>query len=255
MENQSAPMLLIADSHVQPATERENEFFQMLDWIASTDCDVFFLGDNLDLWIASGDRYEADVHRRFLAWCEREKARRRVMMVEGNHEFYLKRHHDSCFTACSETFYKIGDILFLHGDVAQKKFGFHRCFRAFAKNAFGDWVMGWLPFGPAFAGIMKRFLSSGGLPDFEKLKKPLLYVEKRAKDFCRKFGVSHIVMGHFHHSVHRELGDGRKFDVIPAWKTEGKIGLLTAGGSLEVLPWKDLIEKCNKRNDTPHDGV
>ncbi len=255
MENQSAPMLLIADSHVQPATERENEFFQMLDWIASTDCDVFFLGDNLDLWIASGDRYEADVHRRFLAWCEREKARRRVMMVEGNHEFYLKRHHDSCFTACSETFYKIGDILFLHGDVAQKKFGFHRCFRAFAKNAFGDWVMGWLPFGPAFAGIMKRFLSSGGLPDFEKLKKPLLYVEKRAKDFCRKFGVSHIVMGHFHHSVHRELGDGRKFDVIPAWKTEGKIGLLTTDGTLEVLPWKDLMAKCNKRNDTPHDGV
>ena len=50
-------MLLIADSHVQPATEREDEFFQMLDWISSTDCDVFFLGDNLDLWIASGDRY------------------------------------------------------------------------------------------------------------------------------------------------------------------------------------------------------
>jgi UDP-2,3-diacylglucosamine pyrophosphatase LpxH len=255
MENQPAPMLLIADSHVQPATERENEFFQMLDWIASTDCDVFFLGDNLDLWIASGDRYEADVHRRFLAWCEREKTRRRVLMVEGNHEFYLKRHHDGCFTACSETFYKIGDVLFMHGDVAQKRFGFHRCFRVFAKNAFGDWVMGWLPFGPAFAGIMKRFLSSGGLPDFEKLKKPLLYVEKRAKGLCRRFGVSHVVMGHFHHSVHRELGDGRKFDVIPAWKTEGKIGLLTAGGSLEVLPWKDLMVKCNKRKDTPHDGV
>ncbi len=166
-ENLPAPLLLIADSHVQPNTEREGEFFQMLDWIAATNCDVFFLGDNLDLWIASGDRYEADAHRRFLAWCEREKARRRVLMVEGNHEFYLKRHHEGCFTMCSETFYKEGDILFLHGDVAQKRFGFHRCFRAFAKNAFGDWVMGWLPFGPAFAGIMKRFLSSGGLPNFE----------------------------------------------------------------------------------------
>ena len=142
-ENQTAPLVLIADSHVQPNTEREDEFFSMLDWIASTNFDVFFLGDNLDLWIASGDRYEADAHRRFLAWCKREKARRRVLMVEGNHEFYLKRHHDGCFTACSETFYKIGDILFMHGDVAQKKFGFHRCFRVFAKNAFGDWVMGW----------------------------------------------------------------------------------------------------------------
>ena len=78
MENQPASMLLIADSHVQPATEREDEFFNLLDWIATTDCDVLFLGDNLDLWIASGDRYEADVHRRFLAWCEREKTRRRV---------------------------------------------------------------------------------------------------------------------------------------------------------------------------------
>ena len=156
MENQPAPMLLIADSHVQPATEREDEFFQMLNWISSTDCDVFFLGDNLDLWIASGDRYEADVHRRFLAWCEHEKKRRRVLMVEGNHEFYLKRHHDGCFTACSETFYKIGDVLFMHGDVAQKRFGFHRCFRVFAKNAFGDWVMGWLPFGPSVGSVFKQ---------------------------------------------------------------------------------------------------
>ncbi|MBR5079138.1 MAG: metallophosphoesterase [Victivallales bacterium] len=246
-ENRTAPLLLIADSHVQPNTKCEDEFFSMLDWIASTNYDVFFLGDNLDLWIASGSRYEADAHRRFLAWCEREKARRRVLMVEGNHEFYLKRHHDGCFTACSETFYKIGDILFMHGDVAQKRFGFHRCFRVFAKNAFGDWVMGWLPFGPAFAGIMKRFLSSGGLPDLKKLEKPLLYVEKRAKNLCRKFGVSHIIMGHFHHVVHRELGDGRKFDVIPAWKYRYEVGVLAADGSLEVLPWMEVKMKNEQR--------
>ena len=49
-EKLPAPLVLIADSHVQPATEREDEFFQMLDCISSTDCDVFFLGDNLDLW-------------------------------------------------------------------------------------------------------------------------------------------------------------------------------------------------------------
>ena len=101
-EKLPAPLVLIADSHVQPATEREDEFFQMLDCISSTDCDVFFLGDNLDLWIASGDRYEADAHRRFLAWCEHEKARRRVLMVEGNHEFYLKRHQTASFS-CMET--------------------------------------------------------------------------------------------------------------------------------------------------------
>lgn len=246
-EKLPAPLVLIADSHVQPATEREDEFFQMLDCISSTDCDVFFLGDNLDLWIASGDRYEADAHRRFLAWCEHEKARRRVLMVEGNHEFYLKRHHDGCFTACSETFYKSDGILFLHGDVAQKRFGFHRCFRAFAKNAFGDWVMGWLPFGPAFASIMKRFLSSGGLPNFEKLKKPLRYAEWRVAGFCRKFGVSHVIMGHFHHPVHRELGDGRIMDIIPAWKTAGNIGLLTVDGKLEILPWKDFKAKMERK--------
>ena len=246
MENQSAPMLLVADSHVQPATKREDEFFRMLDWIATTDCDVFFLGDNLDLWIASGDRYEADVHRRFLAWCEREKARRRVLMVEGNHEFYLKRHHDGCFTACSETFYKSGGILFLHGDVAQRKFGFHRCFRAFAKNAFGDWVMGWLPFGPAFAGIMKCFLSSGGTPDRKKLLKPMEFVKRRVSTLCRVHEVGRIIMGHFHLRFHEEP-DGVVMDVVPAWKINYEVGVLSADGSLEILPWEELKVKMEQK--------
>ena len=78
----------------------------------------------------------------------------------------------------------------------------------------------------------------------------MLYVEKRAKGFCRKFGVSHIVMGHFHHPVQRELGDGRKLDIVPAWKTEGKIGLLTADGSLEFIQWKELKAKMEQKNDS-----
>ena len=247
-ESMTAPMLLVADSHVQPDTDREAEFFSMLDWMATTGCDVFFLGDNLDLWIASGERYEKDAHRRFLAWCEREKSRRKVMMVEGNHEFYLKRHHDGCFTECRETFYKNGDILFLHGDVAQKKFGFHRCFRAFAKNAFGDWVMGWLPLGPAFAGIMKRFLSSGGLPDLKKLEKPMQFVKIRVADLCREFDVRHVVMGHFHHHIHEDLEGGRTMDVIPAWKTKREIGVLSADGALTVLPWRDVKARFEKKD-------
>jgi hypothetical protein len=53
-------------------------------------------------------------------------------------------------------------------------------------------------------------------------------------------------MGHFHHSVHRELGDGRRFDVIPAWKYHYEVGVLATDGSLEVLPWKDVKMKNEK---------
>ena len=238
--------LMIADAHLT-CREPEEDFFRMLGDVSQLpgDVGIIFLGDIFDLWIALRG-YENDEHRRFLDWCRREKTHRQIVFLEGNHEFYLKRHHEGCFTVCNETFYKSNDILFLHGDVAQKKFGFHRCFRAFAKNAFGDWVMGWLPFGPAFASIMKRFLSSGGLPDFEKLKKPLCYAERRVASFCRKFDVSHVIMGHFHHPVHRDLSGGKTMDIIPAWKTAGKIGLLTADGAIEVLSWKKLKTKMEQ---------
>ncbi|MBP5673946.1 MAG: metallophosphoesterase [Victivallales bacterium] len=239
-------LLLVADSHVQPGTPLEEEFFSMLNWLETTDYDVLFLGDNLDLWIASGERYETDVHRRFLEWCSREKSRRRVIMVEGNHEFYLKRHHAQCFTVCEETFFQEGEMLFLHGDISQRKFGFHRCFRVFAKNAFGDWVMGWLPFGPAFARVMKHFLSSGGMPDREKLLKPMATVRRYAADFCERFGVKHIRMGHFHIRIHEDLEKDCEFDVVPAWKTCGEIGLIEADGRLNVLPWRDLRDKVAK---------
>lgn len=238
-ERHSSPLLLIADSHVEPLTAREDEFFAMLSWIETTSCDVFFLGDNIDLWIASGERYEKDAHRRFLDWCRREKARRRVLMVEGNHEFYLKRHHEDCFTECQETFYKENGILFLHGDVAQRKLGFHRCFRAFAKNAFGDWVMGWLPLGPAFARIMKCFLSSGNTPSREKLMKPMEFVKRRVVALCHEHDVARVVMGHFHLRFHEEP-EGVVMDVIPAWKYNNEIGVLETDGSLSVHPWREV---------------
>lgn len=246
-ERQSSPLLLIADSHVEPQTDREDEYFEMLSWIGTTSCDVFFLGDNLDLWIASGERYEKDAHRRFLDWCRREKARRRVLMVEGNHEFYLKRHHEDCFTECRETFYKENGILFLHGDIAQRKFGFHRCFRAFAKNTFGDWAMGWLPFGPAFARCMKGFLSSGGTPNREKLLKPMEFVKRRVATLCREQGVSRIIMGHFHLRFHEEP-DGVVMDVIPAWKINYEVGILEKDGSLAVMPWREFKTKLDKKD-------
>ena len=241
-----APLLLVADSHVQPGTVLEKDFFSMLAWLETTDFDVIFLGDNLDLWIASGERYESAAHRRFLEWCSREKRRRRVLMVEGNHEFYVKRHHVQCFTACEETFFQQDGVLFLHGDVSQWKFCFHRCFRAFAKNAFGDWVMGWLPFGPAFARIMKRGLSRGGVPDREKLLKPMAMVRRFANGFCRRFAVRRVVMGHFHIRIHEVLEDGGEMDVIPAWKTCGEVGVMGVDGRLNVLPWREMRDGAAK---------
>ena len=242
-ETANPPLLLIADSHVLPGTDSETEFFQMLSWIGTTSFDVLFLGDNLDLWIASGGRYETAAHRRFLEWCREEKSRRRVMMVEGNHEFYLARHHADCFTVCEETSLRIGDVLFLHGDISQKRFGFHRCFRAFAKNGFGDWVMGWLPFGPAFARVMKCFLSSNGTPTRARLAKPILFVKRRVCGFCREHGVKHVVMGHFHLRFHEELDGGGTMDVVPAWKNAGEIGVLDGDGALSVLSWQEARKK------------
>ncbi len=232
-----AGWLLIADSHVTATTK--DEFFAMLEEIGKSDYDVMFLGDNLDLWIASHPRYESAFHGKFLEWCSSEKARRRVVFVEGNHEFYLARRHGDCFTECVEDWYREGDVMFVHGDIAQKRCSFHRFFRWFAKNWFGDFVMRWLPGGPWFSRVMKRLLSHEVRKGGSNV--PLDEVCLQVLSWSRSLGIRRVVMGHFHLEFHRELDNGVMLDILPDWKTKGEIGVLGGDGTLHVAGWREVL--------------
>lgn len=233
-------LVLVADSHVVHGTESETSFFAMLEALSKTSHDILFLGDNLDLWIASGTRYENDSHRRFLAWCKAEKSRRKVIMVEGNHEFYVCRRHGDCFTACAEGVYRDWGMSFVHGDMAQHRFGFHRFFRAFAKNGFGDFVMSWLPFGVSFAAKMKSLLCHRkGRPDYL----PHELVEVWMANEHSSSGNRRGFMGHFHCGGEGRSADGSwSYTILPAWMRDGQVGVLdTTTCECAIMPWQEAL--------------
>ena len=235
--------VLIADSHVVPDTPQESAFFTMLDRIANTSYNVIFLGDNLDIWIASAPKYENHLHEHFLQWCRSEKQRREVILVEGNHEFYVKRHYSDCFSACSEDVFRLPNLSFTHGDMTHYPFSFHRLFRAFAKNSFGDFIMSILPCGVPFAHTMKKLLahkkSDKGPADYI----PYPAVDHWVANEAKESGSQLVFMGHFHCGGGHELSNVR-YVILPAWKDLGTIALLDET-TLEytIDSWEKLIHE------------
>lgn len=207
-------MLIIADSHVNPAKENVKDFFELLDAIAKTDEDVVFIGDNFDLWIAL-PRYETATHHRFLQWCKEQKKHRSVGYVEGNHEFFLCDSWCRCFTWCTPHIYHNGSgISFAHGDTVNTKEQFHFIFRKLTRNAVMRTVMRILPFGPKLVVKVKEGMNK------INARRKFSFPEKQVAAFAEarfKEGADIVFCGHFHHYHEYNAGEGRKLYLLPDW--------------------------------------
>ena len=150
--------LMIADAHLT-CREPEDGFFRMLDGVSRLpdDIGIIFLGDIFDLWIALRG-YENDEHRRFLAWCRKEKKRRQIVFLEGNHEFFVAKTYADAFTYAGEDAYREGDLLWLHGDRINKEDHAYAFLRFILRNRLTRWLLKLAgpTFGPSFAHVSAR---------------------------------------------------------------------------------------------------
>jgi UDP-2,3-diacylglucosamine pyrophosphatase LpxH len=233
----SAMRLLIADAHIQNGTPQAAEFLQMLEAISQTPHDVVFLGDIIDLWIAI-PRYENHQFEDFIQWCRREKERRRLSFLEGNHEFFIARRHAALFGACAVDRLREGDCLYLHGDhVLGKQFG-HWLLHFLTKSLFGICVLSCLPWGPSIANWARRTFSHGKGATGHFPQKPV----KAWAAAELEQGVRHIFLGHFHSYHAWRFSQKRSCTILPAWKAHGEIGLYDEQrGKLTVAPWRRLL--------------
>lgn len=80
---------LIADVHLETMDDQQ-AFFDMLSAVEQFPQDhaIVFLGDIFDLWFSLWNHEEA-LQSRFLDWCTRVGQKRKILFVEGNHEFYV----------------------------------------------------------------------------------------------------------------------------------------------------------------------
>lgn len=234
------PLVMIADAHISRKQGNVEAFFEMLTALERLACDVVFLGDIFDLWIAL-PRYENEVHRTFLSWCRRQKRYRRIGFVEGNHEFFLAQGHAAAFTWCTHRpwWRDAEGNLFCHGDRINRHDRHYLIFRKFTKNPIAKAVARGLPRGPHLVHHLRRRLGKASRAFYKTLPRDQLraFAEERFAE-----GAARIFLGHFHQTFHYRGQNGGALDTLPDWFSLEWISVLTADrGALQQGPWQDIL--------------
>lgn len=237
--NPVKPMIIISDAHVGAQPADHQAFFQMLHRLEDFEEDLVFLGDIFDLWIAL-PRYEADLHRRFLRWCEAERRRRSIGFVEGNHEFFVARECRRYFSWCTEGDYLRSEdgTLFCHGDRINRMDRQYLHFRKLAKNRLTRLLlMGLLP-GPRVTALLKVKMKATN-PEFRK-GLPRDEIAAFAEAGFRN-GIRRVFAGHFHREYRYCNDRGRCLYTLPGWCTEGRVTRYEpATGDVRHEDWRSL---------------
>lgn len=223
MDTKTKTYFMIADAHIAGG-EVEQEFFRMLERLSAlpSSVAVVFLGDIFELWIAL-HRYEADLHRRFIRWCETEKQKRQIIFTEGNHEFFLPRR---LFTRSGRGDIRINDLLFTHGDRINPKDIPYLFFRMGVRNFFTKGVL-YLTgpaFGPKVAENIRLSLKTR--KNIYKKDFPEKAIRKMMQH-AQKKGIKRIFLGHFHDSRDFEQ-EGIRLHALPAFQNTGIAGIYEA---------------------------
>ena len=233
--------LMIADAHLTCRTPEE-EFFRLLDRVSPLppDVGVIFLGDIFDLWIAIRG-YETDEQRRFLEWCRREKDRREIVFLEGNHEFFVAKTYGSAFTHCSEDEFQAGLLQWLHGDRINRADYAYAVLRFILRNPITRgflWTIG-STFGPSFAHYVRERLRITNQAHKQ------FFPEPHALQFLEECPADSIVfVGHFHDRL-TKTRNGRTLEVLPAYAEAAEIALFDPdAGGLEVFSASRMEEFC-----------
>ena len=233
-------IIFIADAHIVDDPASSEPFFGLLEQIADSGFGVVFLGDIFELWIAF-DAYEDPVHRRFLDWCRREKMRRMVGFIEGNHEFYVAKRHAEAFTWASDRTYYLssGKVCLMHGDLVNGADCAYRLFRLFMRNPMTRFLV--RLFGPLVGRPLSQRILRGLKVSNMKHKKnfPEKYFCRLADDLEKK-QIPLCLMGHFHQEA-----EVRGICVLPAWEAEdGEVGVYDSAAERYYLaPWRSLFAK------------
>lgn len=233
-------ILLITDSHLTEHCSEKTVFFSVLEKISETDYDVLFLGDIFDVWIGFSG-YETDIHRDFMSWCLREKSKRNLWFIEGNHEFFIHRNRKEYFTAVYPDFAVLdgGALYAVHGDKVNYHDKAFALLRGILRNPFSCLLMklfGYTGFGGSFSGkvrkdlqttnqVQKRYFPEKELIEFEMKLKPA--------------GIQFAVMGHFHLS--EDVGSVTLLENFTG--RDSSLGIYTSGKGIRRVTVREFLEE------------
>ena len=248
-EQEFRKILLVADAHLNGG-ERQKAFSDFLERVGRLPetYAIAFLGDIFDLWFPLRG-YETEDQKRFLAWCDKEKIRRRIYFVEGNHEFYVIARRKSHFSGAASRELRFGDLLLVHGDQINSSDWQYKLLRLGLRNPLTFLLtqcgaLGGV--GPALSWKIRYGLKEVNVEQKKRFpeQEVLKYLSRKAET-----GIRTILSGHFHHA--RDLDrDGCRFSVIESFAKEGKISLYDADTqTLESDFCGELLNKLERTKE------
>jgi UDP-2,3-diacylglucosamine hydrolase len=229
--------VFLSDAHLNEDDIHTRTFVALAEKAAAENAALFLLGDVFDLWFGSPGLtfgFQKPVISRLR---ELRRDGLHLYYVEGNRDFYLKKHHEGhTFDAVAEV--EMGAavggkrISLSHGDTVNRADIAYRFWKAVSKNR--------LAFG-AFSALPSSIV----LPLACQLEKTLKRTNPRFRGSfpeteCRAFalrrfstGIDFVILGHFHTErlLRLEQEDATKvLAVLPSWREEWKHFFLTAAG-------------------------
>lgn len=237
--------VFLADAHLCGDDDNAKAFVQLARKAAAEQAALFLLGDIFDLWFGTPALtfgFQAPIIEEL-----RELRRRglRIYYVEGNRDFYLKKHYEgTLFDAVAEDDMRASvgpfKLYLAHGDEVNRADLAYRFWKAISKNR--------LAFGAA-----SRVPASLFLPLADRLERKLKptnprfkgrFPEKECRDFAQKkfaAGADFVILGHFHdeHVIPFAQGQSpRVLAVLPAWRELRRYFFLTSDGDYGVRAFR-----------------
>lgn len=229
--------VFLSDAHLNQDDIHTRNFIALAEKAAAENAAVFLLGDIFDLWFGSPGLtfgFQKPVVSRLR---ELRRGGLRLYYVEGNRDFYLKKHHEGhTFDAVEEVEMRAtagGKKIYLsHGDTVNRADIPYRFWKAISKNRFSFGAVSLLP-------------SSIVLPLADWIERKLKRSNHRFRGSfperdCREFalrqfsvGMDMVVLGHFHtERILRfdESDQCRTLAVLPSWREEWRYFFITGKG-------------------------
>ena len=227
---------LLGDAHLREADPEVEAFVGFVDHLPESTTVLAILGDLFAAWIGRADLVRPH-HERVVSALRRLHGRGvRVLYVEGNHDFFLRRlYAGDPFETIAETDLEIdleGRRLHLaHGDLMNRHDRQYRAWRRLSKSGAFFAAFNVLPRATRLRIVdsLERGMATtnmefrGGFPVGECLA----YARPRIRA-----GADAIVFGHFHDERRLDISEGERRGtvyVLPAWR-EGHRYLRVAPG-------------------------
>jgi len=240
---------VIADAHVG---QRPGDAEAMAALVRSAPDEgvgeIVYLGDAFQYLIGMEKLWTADVRRVLSAWDAVRSAGVRIVLVEGNRDFFLdhadlaERRDRSClvheFTAGPRRYRCV------HGDRVNQRDLNYRFWRALSKSGFSRLGMRAIPRALArriVAGMEARLATTNRRFRYVK---PVEALEREARRAWSE-GIDVLLWGHFH--TPWETADGEKLAmVVPAWLETGTVLVVEPDGT-----FRQVGMTVHPRNEAP----